>query len=199
MHSIGLFAEDVGHEAFLRPLIERLAASHGVDIILRTYSARGGRGKVITELGQFAKHIRAGDVDMPDALVVAIDANCKGYAERKDQIDAALGDLSSLAVYAVPDPHIERWMLLDASAFKTVLGKGCAAPDRKCEQDRYKRILVECIRDAGRSPLVGGMEFAKSIVEQMKIEDVARIDDSFSKLAAGLKAKFSEWRRSRSK
>jgi hypothetical protein len=30
-------------------------------------------------------------------------------------------NLTPLMVYAIPDPHIERWFLLDSAAFKTVL------------------------------------------------------------------------------
>ena len=34
-------------------------------------------------------------------------------------------------VLAVPDPHVERWLLLDGAAFKAAVGHGCDAPDQK--------------------------------------------------------------------
>ena len=35
-------------------------------------------------------------------------------------------------VKAIPEPHIERWLLLDGAASRAAVGKGCQAPDLKC-------------------------------------------------------------------
>jgi hypothetical protein len=64
---------------------------------------------------------------------------------------------------AVPDPHIERWLLLDGAAFKAVFGEGCDAPDLKCSRDRYKSRLIEAIRGTGVTPNLGGLEFATTL------------------------------------
>ena len=50
-------------------------------------------------------------------------------------------------IYAIPDPHIERWLLLDSAAFKKVLDKGCSAPTQKCERGLYKRLLLQAVRN----------------------------------------------------
>jgi hypothetical protein len=111
----------------------------------------------------------------PDLLVVAVDANCKGLLKRKQEVlEHIPSDFRDFTVLAIPDPHIERWMLLDSSAFKKVLGKGCAAPDMKCERDRYKKILRDEIRAAGYNPIMGGMEWAGDLLKEM---DFSRIDD----------------------
>jgi hypothetical protein len=81
-------------------------------------------------------------------------------------------------ICAVPDPHIERWLLVDSAAFKSVLGRGCAAPDQKCEKARYKRLLIEAIRQAGIIPNLGGIEFAADIVAAMNLARASRLDPS---------------------
>ncbi len=58
-------------------------------------------------------------------------------------------DYDPITIYAIPDPHLERWLLLDSAAFKHVLGRGCSAPDQKCEKERYKQLLIQAILEAG--------------------------------------------------
>ena len=70
---------------------------------------------------------------------------------------------------AIPDPHIERWLLVDSQAFKTALGHGCKAPNQKCEKDRYKQLLSTAVSDAGVAPLFGGIEHAEAIAEAIDL------------------------------
>jgi hypothetical protein len=79
MHKIILFTEDYGHETFLKTLLERYAAENKVDVRILPRSVRGGHGKVISELHAFLKELDRGREEMPDLLIVATDANCKGY------------------------------------------------------------------------------------------------------------------------
>ena len=94
---------------------------------------------------------------------------------------------------AVPDPHIERWLLLDGSAFKTVFGKGCEAPDQKCDRDRYKGLLIQAILATGRLPNLGGIEYAKDIVLQMDIHRASGLDKSFRRFVEDLFNTFRKW------
>ncbi len=96
-------------------------------------------------------------------------------------------------ICAVPDPHIERWLLLDSSAFKAVFGRGCDAPDRKCERGRYKKMLVDAIRTAGITPSLGGLEFADDIVNSMDLEHSAKADDSLRYFLDQLRAVLQQW------
>lgn len=98
MHSISMFVEDFGHEAFLTPLVERLAKEAEIDVDVKIYSARGGRGVVLAELGQFGKDVRSGELRMPDRLIVALDANCKGFIRKREEINSALESLSEIAL-----------------------------------------------------------------------------------------------------
>ena len=119
----------------------------------------------------------------------------KDFSERKKQIDEATKGFSELVIYAIPDPHIERWLLLDSAAFKKVLGKGCAAPGQKCERDLYKRLLIAAIRDAGREPLLDGVEYAEDLVNAMDLDYLERTEESLGRLLKELRHKFQEWGR----
>lgn len=96
-------------------------------------------------------------------------------------------------VLAVPDPHVERWLLLDGAAFKAVFGQGCDAPDRKCDRDRYKQRLVEAIRGTGVTPSVGGIEYAEDIVRAMDVDRAMQADRSFARFVDGLRAELQSW------
>ena len=97
-------------------------------------------------------------------------------------------------MFAVPDPHIERWLLVDSGAFKKVFGRGCNAPDHKCERARYKKRLIDAIRESGITPSLGGLEYAEDIVKEMDLEQAARNDASLQRLLGDLNAVFREWR-----
>jgi len=141
MPDIKLFVEDRGHEAFLQALVDRLATQYHLSIERSFPSARGGHGTVISKLKNYIADLK--DKGLPDLLIVAIDGNCKGYTVRKQEIEHALKGYPGQVIYAIPDPHVERWYLLDSAAFKSALGKGCSAPAQKCDRDRYKRLLLE--------------------------------------------------------
>lgn len=130
---------------------------------------------------------------MPDLLIVATDANCKGFGERKREIDEVDDSFRDLIICAIPDPHIERWLLLDSAAFKSVLGKGCKAPDQKCERDRYKKLLLEAVLAAGVVPLLGGMEYAEDIVNAMDLTLRATGDASLDRFLKELHKKLRQW------
>ncbi|MCI0487314.1 MAG: DUF4276 family protein [Blastocatellia bacterium] len=196
MRKVILFVEDFGHEEFLKALLDRLAEEYEMQIEIIPRSVRGGHGKVIAELQEYLRDLEIGNQELPDLLVVATDGNCKGHQERKQEITEEAADLfKDLLVCAIPDPHIERWLLLDSSAFKEVLGRGCDAPDYKCERDRYKGLLIEAIQQAGISPLVGGIEHAADIVKQMDLQRMERADDSLGKLLKDLRHKLNQWSR----
>lgn len=191
MRKIVLFAEDYGHETFIGALIKRLAAESDIKVNIVPRSVRGGHGKVITEYRSYLDDLRCEKDQLPDLLIAATDANCKGCAERSREIEDASKEYQSFTVCAIPDPHIERWLLLDSAAFKTVVGKGCHTPDQKCSRGRYKKLLMEAMQDAGVNPPLGGMEYAEDIVNVM---DLQRIDDkSFERFCKELQSKFKAW------
>src|SRR5438067_1703863 len=125
MRKVLAFGEDYAHEVVLRTLVERLAAEQQLQVEVQIRSATGGHGRVLRELKQFIAELGRGRAHLPDVFVVAGDANCLGYTDRVKEIKAAVAGYEGLVVLAVPDPHVERWLLVDSQAFKAVLGHGC--------------------------------------------------------------------------
>ncbi|MBI2422967.1 MAG: hypothetical protein HYV27_09085 [Candidatus Hydrogenedentes bacterium] len=189
MLKVMLFVEDLAHELFLIPLVERIAGDRSVVVNVESRSVRGGRGRMLSELGQFLKDLESGKaVGMPDLFVVGTDANCKGQLERQKEIEKRIPEkFREFTAYAIPDPHIERWMLVDSHAFKQQFGQGCNAPGTKCDRDRYKDQLFSQICASGVTPQLGGMEHAESIVSCLDIEHCIRNDASFKQFVVRLR------------
>lgn len=129
---------------------------------------------------------------MPDLVVVATDANCSEIGERRKRLAESAKPIADHVIYAVPNPHVERWLLLDPAAFKTVLGSSCAAPDEECNRNRYKRILAKAVQDAGQVPLLGGMEHAEDIVSVMNLPN-RKPQSELDEFVAELRARFRSW------
>jgi hypothetical protein len=167
-----------------------------VDVSIRPYSVRGGHGRAISELAHFVRDVQASQESWPDLLVIAIDANCRGYNTCRREVEAHLAEMPFKVVMAIPDPHVERWLLLDSSAFKSVLGRGCTPPDSKCDRDRYKGLLAQAVRAAGITPLIGGLEHARDIVQAMDRKRMIGADKSLGRFLQELQQVFKEWSKS---
>lgn len=193
MPNVLIFGEDYAHEVVLRTLLERLASEHRISISVQVRSATRGHGRMIDELKAFIKELQRGRASLPDLFLVARDANCLGYNDRRNEIVAALEGYQGLLAAAVPDPHVERWLLIDPQAFREVLGHGCQPPDKKCDRDRYKQLLADAVRTAGIEPLLGGLEFAEDIVRIMDLSRAELADTSFAHLLRDLRSACQRW------
>ena len=191
MREIALFVEDYAHQQIIGALVRRISVECNIAIRLDWRVAVGGHGKVITELNDYMRDLKRQGSPWPDLIVVATDANCKGLNERAREI--VVRDEPAPIILAIPDPHIERWLLLDGAAFKAVFGKGCDSPDQKCDRGRYKQLLIEAIYATGTIPRLGGIEYAEDIVEQININRAERVDRSFRRFVADLRNTFQGW------
>lgn len=187
---IDLFAEDRAHEEWLRPLLERLANQEGVVARVRVRSARGGHGRVITELKTYQRSFERGiGGRMPDILVAAIDANCSSHAEAHRSVQDALQEhFADRTVKAIPDPHIERWYLADLEAFHEVVGITPSFESGKCDRDYYKAVLAKAVADAGHPSTLGGIEFARELVEALDFFRASKADRSLKHFLDELRA-----------
>ena len=193
MRDIALFVEDYAHRQFVGALVERLAHAHGIDARLDWRNALGGHGKVAQEFARYLRDLERQGGHPPDLIVVATDANCEGRNARAQKFPDGVGPAP--LVRAIPDPHIERWLLLDGAAFRSAVGRGCEAPDQKCDRGRYKHLLIEAIRAADIAPILGGVEFAEDIAREMNLARAARADRSFRRFVDALDGVFQGWRR----
>ena len=191
MREVALFVEDFAHQKVIGALVQRLADECGIDARLDWRSAVRGHGRVVQEFNGYLRDL-ARQGARPHLIVVATDANCSGLNERVREIGNPAAPTPM--VRAIPDPHVERWLLLDGAAFKSVFGKGCDAPDRKCGRDLYKQRLIEAIHATGVTPGLGGIEFAEDIVRQMDLERAMRADRSLERFVNDLRSAFRRWR-----
>ena len=191
MREIALFAEDFAHQLVIGALVSKIAVEFNIEVRLDWRSAVGGYGRVITEVNNYMRDLIRQENPRPDLIVVATDANCKGLNDRMKEIIGP--EKLPPLIRAVPDPHIERWLLLDGAAFKAVFGVGCDAPDQKCDRRRYKQRLIEAIRNTGTIPRLGGIEYAEDLVQHININRVARLDRSFQRFVEALRNTFQEW------
>ena len=194
MPDILLFVEDSAQEKFLSAMLVRLAGDAHVSLHVRVRTAQGGIGRVLGQLESFAQEVERGRAAMPDGLVVALDANCKGFNERRKGANQRAGKLLESVILAIPDPHIERWFLLDSEAFKEAVGRGCKAPGEKCEKQRYKRLLNQAVLEAGVQPLLGGVEYAEELAKAYNIQRVADTDVSFGRFVADARSWLNRFR-----
>jgi hypothetical protein len=188
MAEIALFVEDFAHRQIIGALVNRLAQDCSIVVRLDWRNARHGHGKVAQELGDYLRDLRRQGGPLPDLIIVAADANCKGLGGRIKELQDP--EAPAPMILAVPGPHVECWLLLDGAAFRAVFGRGCDAPDLKCSRDRYKRRLIEAIYAAGVTPSLGGIEFAEDIVRHMDIDRAVQADRSFQRFVEDLRRAF---------
>jgi hypothetical protein len=195
MREITLFCEDSFHEKFIGAMLRRLDREYGVGATVRPLSSRGGLPQMHYEFKEFLRDLERQRQPPPDAIVVVLDANCLGYNERKKLMDGMLepyAPFHQLVSYAIPDPHIERWMLVDPTAFHAVFGRGCTLPAIKCAKDEYKKLLRKEIRASGIEAPLGGEEFAEDVVMSMNLGQVD--EPSLGLFLRSLKARFNAWK-----
>ncbi len=161
MREVVLFVEDRAHQVIVGALVQRLAVAHHVPVRLDWRNAVGGHGQVVKGHRRYLRDLKR-QASPCDLVIVATDANCRGRRERTREFKVP--DTPVPTVLAIPDPHIERWLLLDGAAFRTVLGRGCNAPDQKCSRGRYKKLLVDAVLAAGYDAYLNGIDYAEDIV-----------------------------------
>lgn len=195
MLEIILFAEDSAHETVIKALLKRLANESDISITVKVNSVRGGHGKALHELKQFLRDIHKRIIGLPGLIVIALDANCKGFAEKQREVSGITRKfgLEDWVIVAIPDPHIERWLLLDSAAFKNVLGKGCQTPPQKCERDLYKKLLAEAVRAAGFVPLLDGIEHAEDLIKAADLNRISK-EPSLGNFIENVRSKFQQLR-----
>lgn len=179
--TIVLALEDRAHEAVIRALLVRIFSDEGQDLHdweLRILSNRGGGS--LERAYRYAKENR-GLGQACDLLVIASDANCSSFVGRRKDIQSKLGEYTGQTALALPDPHIEHWLLLDPGAFQKGVGisRGIVLPRYKCDKNYYKTELNRLLKSEGIVPqFPGGIEFAPDIIKHLDMP-LARKDTSF--------------------
>ena len=187
MLDVDLFVEDHGQQQLLRAIIDRVAAELQCRLSIQERSAIGGHPRLARELGIYQRAIEQGGIRNPDVLVIGWDANCKGKAAYDEVVSLLREPLKSNAVIACPEPHIERWYMIDQVAFEKVVGPAPAIKQPKCEKSIYKSMLAQAAVDAGQVVALGGIEFAREIVAETDWYRAGKFDSSFKRFIDDLR------------
>ena len=172
VHRIVVGTEDRGHEAVVPAILKRFFPYSEV--------VSFGINRPASELKRSFKRLETCDL-----LVLAKDANDVGLHGRSTYLMALVPDvLTYTTVLCIPDPYIERWLLLDAKAFSHVYGRGFDAPKITGKHAYYKDYLKRSIKAAGHAPM-DGFERAADIINAMDFDTIK--DDSFQLFITELK------------
>lgn len=181
-YNIFFFLEDTAQESFIPAMVERLIRDEEKelnDYHLQILSARGGGSiRAYKDFLKQAKKRRNLDADV---LIVGSDGNCNGFVKRKQQLLAASKGMSYPEVIsAVPDPHIERWYLLDGQALADAaeVPVQVVSPTVKCDKNHYKNLLKKAFTDQGVIPMMGGAEYGAIVAKSMDIYNAGIVDHS---------------------
>jgi len=188
---VDIFVEDRAHEDFVHAMVLRISRENSKRVDVRVRSARGGHGRALSELDLYQSSVAKGIAGLatPDLLIVAIDANCNRFqAAQKNIKDTLHPAFQNIVAIACPDPHIERWYLADKAGFAKAVGISPKLKRHKCERDYYKAILAKAVVDAGHVPTLGGIEFAREIVNAMDLYHAAKEEKSLKAFLDSLKA-----------
>lgn len=172
-YTILFFLEDHAQEAFIPPLTERLIKKEGKNINdynLQVLHSRGGGS--IRAYKDFIKQTKKRKHLVADLLIVGSDGNCNGFRKRKQQLQDAAEDVPyPLVIIAVPDPHIERWYLLDQQALSNAAGVQVQTvpPTAKCDKNHYKNLLKEIFYKQNLFPPLGGAEYGPLVATKMDL------------------------------
>ncbi len=172
-YTIIFFLEDGAQEALIPHIVRRLIVDEGknpLDYELRTLSARGGGS--IRAYKEFIKGVKKRKTPTADVLIVGSDGNCNGFAKRRTQLNAAAKDVPYPAIItAIPDPHVERWYLLDSQALAGAAGVPLQAipPSAKCDKGHYKKLLKGAFAQHNLFPPLGGAEYGPLVAQKMDL------------------------------
>jgi len=194
------FLEDRAQEGFIKALVARIGQEESIATAALVHDVRSARGgsRIVQEFKTFIKDTRGFGVGDIDFLVVGIDGNCKGHEDRVRQLKKYIKEdhpFSEKVVYAVPDPHIERWYLMDQRAVKAGMGldRAPSMPAYKCKKAHYKQVLNQALKESNVTSLLGGTEYAEQIVNNIKdLGSLYQQNAGFKVFMEGLRRKFRE-------
>jgi hypothetical protein len=190
-YQVELFCEDSAHESCAQAIVARIASEVGVDLNVHVASARFGIPRLKRELTTFQALVRRAS-GAPDLLVVVVDGNDAGPAERRREVDALIdATVFPRHVAGTPDPYVERWLLADPVSFTERFGVQPAL-DPPDGRNGWKRRLAETLEEAGEILTQGGAEFADDIFDAMDFYRAGRVVPTVQEFADDLRSTLTQ-------
>jgi hypothetical protein len=181
-YTVNFFLEDNAQESIVPPLFNRIIAENGLDsncFNLSVLHSRGG--KSISALKSYLQDAKKRGMSPADCVVIGSDANCKGFVKKREMLLAEANGLALTLITVIPDPHIERWFLLDPAALSEAVGEKLVpnVPPYKCGKNEYKNRLKDAFKGSSVAPLSGGIEYGSEIAAKMNLYNVSKLDPGF--------------------
>lgn len=192
---IAISVEDNAQEQFIKGIIKRILGENNLsedDYEITALCNRGG--KSLQALKAFIHEGKRVSYRTKDILIIGSDANCMGFNERKKQIDKITSDSPyKNIITAIPNPHIERWYIMDPHALKEAVDPGISVnlPSYKCEKGFYKKLLKNAFHAVGIYPPLGGGEYGEEIAMHIDIYECGKLDRGFKEFIDQLRVGLS--------
>jgi hypothetical protein len=176
---VRIFVEDIAQETIIKRIFIRLCEENGLDSnrldVEVPYSKGGGSIKAMSD---YLKDF--GEDNAGDCFVLGSDGNCKGFTKKRNMLEKNVkqSHLLDKTIFAIPDPHIERWYLVDENALSNAVGERVAGnpPGHKCDKGFYKNLLKSSISKTGVIPMQGGAEFGADVGNLMDFYKAGKQD-----------------------
>jgi len=184
-----VYLEDIAQERFICGIIKRLATERSVNVSLEVRNARGGAPVMLSKFKEALKRW-VDELPSQSVIIVCKDTNCKRGSVVKREFANLLRECEGRGIcliLALPEPHIERWYLLDQNAFREATGvplRGapsgglCRRGRRKRAKDYYKKFIADAARERNIRLTQNGAEFGEEIADALNIQ-TCRQDDNF--------------------
>ena len=190
-----IFVEDVAQENLIRKLFFRIAKESGLDPERLDVSVPYSRGGA--SIQALKRYLNDYSIESDvDCFVLGSDGNCNGFTEKKRTLQKNLEKFGALdrTILAIPDPHIERWYVIDPKALSKAVGATIRnnSPKHKCDKGHYKKILQKAILSANVEPLQGGAEYGQDVGEHLDFYKISKEDSGFRFFVEQVKAWVSE-------
>lgn len=195
--NLAYFLEDLKHLQIIPELVKRIAEEEGFSPVMISHDVRNAQGgsKAIKVLKGYIRDLKRERAKHYDLLIIGWDANCYGYNVQKRKLEKIIPNMPQIACscFAIPNPHIERWLILDQKAFSNVVGiTAPQIPSSKCDRDYYKNLINQAFRKEGLSPNIGGFQYASDIVREMDLDLACNRENNFKKFHDGIKDFFKK-------
>lgn len=121
--------------------------------------------------------------------IFALDGNGKGTSEARKKLEDLLPESRPPHyLLAIPDPHIERWVLLDGNALQRVFSAPPSPAPPGGGRDFYKNFLAGLAQASLKTHETDGTEYAPDITEVMDFAVAEDADRSLHLFLSSLRA-----------
>jgi hypothetical protein len=183
---LDIIGEDEATERIIDALVKREAECLKLFARQRLALCWGG-SKVENRIAEWEAFVRRNGY--ASLTIFALDGNGRGTIEARARLEALLPVLRPPhCILAIPDPHIERWLLLDGHALHRVLAAPPVPAPPGMGRDFYKNRLADLAQACLSTHETDGTEYAPDIAAVMDFAAAEAADPSLRHFLTDLRA-----------